>query len=265
MIRLKKLLEDIPMGSVAFGDRDDLAKFQNAPAEDNTVAEDGLKKLLIKWFGGSPGPVGSQGSWSKLIGTELDNLKLDLFKLKKEFPKVFDPGTTKFAFRGTSVPNMYTDVYNYLKAAKNIYIAESHDQLSSDPVIVIPYTYKPKSPVQSWSAKETIAKTFSEHGLRNLILVSKVDNSFIMNPEASNLLSGLRESEMLHFGKDITTYLVISSVNADNAFVILYEILEGLPPNALQDSDEDMIKACYTHKNFKKMCKVIPNYDSLPW
>jgi hypothetical protein len=265
MIRLKKLLEDIPMGDVAFGDRDDLAKFQNAPTEDNTFAEDGLKKLLIKWFGGTPGAVGSQGSWSSLIGTKLDDLKSDLFKLKKQFPKVFDTGNTKFAFRGTNIPNLYTDVYNYIKAAEQIYIVENHDQLSSDPVIVIPYSYKPKSPVQSWSAKETIAKTFSDPGLRNLILISKVDNTFLMNPEASNLLSGLRESEMLHFGKDINAFLVIGSVNADNTFVILYEILEGLPARALEDSDEDMLKACFEHENFKTMCKVIPSYDALPW
>jgi hypothetical protein len=265
MIRLKKLLEDIPMGDVAFGDRKDLAKLQNAPIEDNTSAENELKKLLIKWFAGSPDEDESQGEWTGYISTQLNNIKSDLFKLKKQFPKVFDTNNTNFAFRGTNVPNAYTDVYNYLKAAKNIYIVESHDQLSSDPVIVIPYTYKPKSPVQSWSAKETIAKTFSNYGLRNLILLSKVDSSFIMNPKASNLLSGLPESEMLHFGKSITTYLVIGSVNADNTFVILYEILEGLPPNTLQDSDEDMIKACYTHENFKKVCKVIPDYDSLPW
>jgi hypothetical protein len=125
MIRLKKLLEDIPMGSVAFGDRDDLAKFQNAPAEDNTVAEDGLKKLLIKWFGGTPGAVGTQGEWTGYISTELNNLKSDLFKLKKEFPKVFDPGATKFAFRGTNIPNTHEDVYKYLKDAKQIYIVVS--------------------------------------------------------------------------------------------------------------------------------------------
>jgi hypothetical protein len=265
MIRLKKLLEDIPMGNVAFGDRDDLAKFQNAPTEDNTFAEDGLKKLLIKWFGGTPGAVGSQGSWSGMIGNELYNLKSDLLKLKKQFPKVFDPGATKFAFRGTNIPNMHTDVYNYIKAAEQIYIVENHDQLSSEPVIVIPYSYKPKSPVQSWSAKETIAKTFSDTGLRNLILISKVDNTFLMNPEASNLLSGLRESEMLHFGKDINAFLVIGSVNADNTFVILYEILEGLPARALEDSDEYMVKACFEHENFKNICKVIPSYDALPW
>jgi hypothetical protein len=265
MIRLKKLLEDIPMGNVAFGDRDDLAKFQNAPTEDNTFAEDGLKKLLIKWFGGTPGAVGSQGSWSGMIGNELYNLKSDLLKLKKQFPKVFDTGDAKFAFRGSNTPNDYPDIYNLLKDASQIYIVEKHGKIHSEPVIVIPHSYKPKSPVQSWSATETVAETFANHGPRKVIMMAKVDDTFIMNPEASNLLSVARESEMLHFGKDITNFLVISSNNADNVFGVLYEIVAGYKVGALYDSDEDMVKACFEHENFKNICKVIANYDALPW
>ena len=265
MIRLKKLLEDIPMGSVAFGDRANLAKLQNAPTEDNTDAEDELKKLLIYWFSGTPGAVGTQGEWSGHLSTKLIDIKSDLFKLKKQFPKVFDTSNTKFAFRGTNIPNTHEDVYTYLKEAKQIYIVSNHGKLTSEPVIVIPYTYKPKSPVQSWSSVETVAETFSNTGLRKLVVISKVDDSFIMNPAASNLLSGLRESEMLHFGKDITTYLVISSVNADNAYVILYEVIAGYKPRALQDSDENMMLAVAKHENFKKMCTVVSDYDSLPW
>jgi hypothetical protein len=265
MIRLKKLLEDIPMGTVAFGEDPEMAKYQNAPEEDNTAAETGLRKLLIKWYGGTPGATGTQGQWSGMISNELYDIKSDLLKLKKQFPKVFGTGDSKFAFRGSNTPNDYPDVYNLLKDASQIYIIEKHGKIHSEPVIAIPYTYKPKSLVQSWSATETVAETFANWGPRKIIMMTNVDDTFIMNPEVSNLLSVARESEMLHFGNDINCFLVISSNEADNIFAVLYEIVAGYKVGALYDSDEDMVKACFEHENFKNVCKVVSDYNALPW
>lgn len=266
MIRLKKLLEDIPMGDVAFGESPHLAKFQGKPEEDNTEAENALYKLLKQWFEGNTWEVGRQGEYSGYMSDKFLDIKSDLFKLKTKFPKVFDPGDTKYAFRGSSkTDNSQDAVYNLINNSKTIYIVEKHDFRFPEPIIAIPYSYKPMSAVQSWSSVQSVAIGFASPGSRTLSLVTKVDDSFIMSPFASNEISGLRESEILHFGKDIDTFLLISSYNADNVFNILYEVLEGLPSGALNDSDEDMVDAVLKHENFNTRCKLVSNYDSLPW
>lgn len=266
MIRLKPLLEDIPMGDVAFGESPHLAKFQGKPEEDNTEAENALYKLLKQWFEGNTGAIGRQGEYSGYMSDKFLDIKSDLFKLKTKFPKIFDPGDTKYAYRGSfKTDNSQDSVYNLINNSKTIYLVEKHLLSISDPIIAIPYSYNPKSAVQSWSAVHSVAIGFANAGLRTLSLVTKVDDSFIMSPFASNEISGLRESEILHFGKDIDTFLCISSYNADNIFNTLYEILEGLPSGALNDSDEDMVDAVLKHKNFNTRCKLVSNYDNLPW
>lgn len=264
MIRLKKLLEDIPMGDVAFGESPRMAKYQNASEENNTQAEAELYNLLKRWFEGNPGAIGAQGEYSGRLSQEFEKIKTDLFKLKKKFPKVFDTPDT-YGFRGTSISDSYEYVYELIKNSPDVFVVANHGKHFLGPVIAIPYEYKPKSPVQSWSSIETVAETFADGGRRKLILITKVDDSFIMNPRASNELSDLRESEMLHFGKDIKTYLVISSYNVDNIFQILYEILEGYKPNALQDSDVDLYDLAVKHKDYKTKFTPIDSYDNLPW
>ena len=177
---------------------------------------------------------------------------------------MFDTPDT-YGFRGTSISDSYEYVYELIKNSPDVFVVANHGKHFLGPVIAIPYEYKPKSPVQSWSSIETVAETFADGGLRKLILITKVDDSFIMNPRASNELSDLRESEMLHFGKDIKTYLVISSYNVDNIFQILYEILEGYKPNALQDSDVDLYDLAVKHKDYKTKFTPIDSYDNLPW
>lgn len=266
MIRLKKLLEDIPMGDVAFGENPYVAKFQNKSEEDNTEAETALYVLLRRWFEGNTWEVGRQGEYSGYMSDKFLNIKSDLFKLKTEFPKVFDPGDIKYVYRGSAkTDNSQNAIYNLLNDSKTIYIVEKHDLQDSNPIIAIPYSYKPKSAVQSWSSVHSVATGFASTGLRTLSFVTKVDDSFIMNPLASNEISDLREYEVLHFGKDIDTFLLITSYNPDNTFTILYEILEGLHSGALEDSDEDMVDAVLKHKNFNTRCKLVSNYDNLPW
>lgn len=266
MIRLKKLLEDIPMGNVAFGESPRMADYQDAPRENNTEAENELKKLLVRWFGGTPGPVGSQGEFSGMIGNELYNLKSDLLKLKKEFPKVFDvPSNFKVAFRGTSIDNSYETVYDYMKSADLVYVVQNHGRYYSDPVFVIPYDYKPKSNVQSWSIRESVAETFAETGTFKLVLVTDINDLFVLNPAASNILSNIPESETLHFGKDLKTYLSVGT-GATRMLQLMYEVVVGYKPGSLDDDDTtNFYDALFDHPNFKTKCKVVPNYDSLPW
>lgn len=264
MIRLKKLLEDIPMGDVAFGENPEMAKYQNAPEETNTQAENELYRLLKRWYEGNPGAIGQQGEYTGRLSQEFEKIKTDLFKLKKKFPKVFDTPNT-YGFRGTNISDRYDNVYELIKNSTDVFIVAKHDKYYSGPVVVIPYEYTPKSAVQSWSSKDSIAETFSDTGLRKLVLIAKVDDSFIMNPMASNEISNLPEFEMLHFGKNIKTYLVISSYNVDNIFQILYEILEGYKPNALQDSDVDLYDLTVKHKDYKTKFTPIDSYDDLPW
>lgn len=266
MIRLKKLLEDIPMGNVAFGDRPDMAKFQNASTEDNTEAEDKLKKLLIKWFGGNDGAIGGQGSFTGRISNELTDIKSDLFKLKQEFPNVFDvPNNIKIAYRGSNIDNETRHVYDYLTNNNTVYIVNRHDRHYGEPVVVIPYVYAPSSNVQSWSSVESVAETFAPTGIFKLVLVTKVDDSFLMNPAVSNILSGLRESEILHFGKNIKTYLSIGSYHG-RLFQTVYEVLKGYHMGALNDDDEtNFTKKVMSEYKSNPKFKVIDSYEDLPW
>ena len=190
MIRLKKLLEDIPMGNVAFGENPKVASFQHAETETNTEAEQELYNLLQKWFGGASN--GTQGNWTARMSNELTDIKSDLFKLKKQFPNVFDvPDNIKIAYRGSNIDNETRNVYDYLTNNSTVYIVNRHDRHYGGPVLVVPYVYAPSSNVQSWTSVETMAETFAPTGIFKLVLVTKVDDSFLTNPAASNVISNL--------------------------------------------------------------------------
>ena len=264
MIRLKKLLEDIPLGNVAFGENPKAAKFQNAETETNTTAEQELYKLLQKWFAG---PVsGTQGNFTGRISNELTDLRSDLFKLKQEFPNVFDvPDNIKIAYRGSNIDNETRHIYDYLTNNSTVYIVNRHGRHYGEPVIVVPYIYAPSSNVQSGTSEQTVAETIAPTGIFKLVLVTKVDDSFLMNPAFSNVISNLRESEMLHFGKNIKTYLSIGSYHG-RLFQTAYEVLKGYHMGALNDDDETNFteKVMSEYKSNPKF-KVVDSYEKLPW
>lgn len=104
-----------------------------------------------------------------------------LSALKKYFPHDLVP-KAKTVYRGTKVDGkVYKLIHKFpLKRGEEWY--------------KIPYTYKPKSKIQSWTTNKSVAERFSInfHKTKSLsaILSTTVDDSFIMNSGLMNIISG---------------------------------------------------------------------------
>lgn len=264
-INSKLIAEALDLGDVAFGELPDMVDLQGADEEEDTPAESKLLSTLLTWVIGDDNQAASTAE----LGSRLMQHKSDLFKLKRKFPEVFAV-PAGYAFRGTRIDSSPGNIYNLLKQSKQIYIYSKG--ISSS--IVVPYNYKPKSPVQSWSTELETAADFNQiandyEWTQTCVLVAKIDDSFLMNPKAMDIIAredrDLDEGETLHFGQDINTYLDINSANPNPLFAILYEVLEDKPTGTYSDKESDFVETVHEHPNFNSRCTVISSFDQLPW
>jgi len=268
-IASRLITEDLDLGNVAFGENPAFIKLQGADAEEkNTEEEAWLQATLHDWFtlGDYFGddPNGRTERLAKL----LMQYKGDLFKLKSQYPNVFMQPTNhyeKYVYRGTSVAPDEQTIYRIIKASPQVYVGFQSDA----PVVVVPFLYKPRSPVQSWAIDSAVAYRYAELYNPDIqaILIAKTDNdSFWMNPASATIFSGFEEEETLHFGQELKTYVQFEEFEGDGELLtsMLYDILNDDPLGTSADEgiDVDMV---FEHPDFYSKFKDFEDYDQLPW
>lgn len=160
-------------GNVLFGSRPGLAALQNKEYEKDTKTEEKLYNILSMWF------MFASSTSSAGIEASLN----DLLTLKDYFPTILRPPYGKPAYRGTSIS--LDDLKSFLELNKDK-IKKLTEYLY---IIDIPYPYQPKRKTSSWSTDIDSASSFEGRGVFGsipVIFTTKIDDSFIMNPNASD-------------------------------------------------------------------------------
>ena len=111
-----------------------------------------------------------------------------LSKFKDIFPDDLVPDT-KEVYRGT-IMRPRTIIKNFLST--------KYVNRDSNNYFEFPYVYEAKSPIQSWSTKYSTSSGFSKITPLEIpvVIIAKVDDSFIMNSNVTNLISDLLHSSI---------------------------------------------------------------------
>jgi hypothetical protein len=173
-------------GDVLFGSHSNLAALQNKEYEKDTKTEEKLYDILSKWFMFS--------SSTTSVGIEA-NLN-DLLALQKYFPAILRPPYGRLAYRGTSID--LDDLKSFLESNKDKIKPFENDYYY---IVDTFYPYQPKRKISSWSTDIITASSFEGRGVFGsipIIFTTKIDDSFIMDPNASDEIlsdSGSFDSE----------------------------------------------------------------------
>jgi hypothetical protein len=188
-MRLFEIADEKDMEDVAFGN------FKKSPEEDTTWESKVF--YAVKNFINNADP-NTKG--------EVEPLLHDLMLLKSKYPNDLIP-KSKYAYRGTQL-------------SKSAFADLAEKYSDSDKLIRLPYTYSPRSPVQSWTVNKQIGFDFAfngnnEPGFGNnratvwkphefpypAVIMVPVDDSFIMNSKLTNKIAkeihGMTEKEII--------------------------------------------------------------------
>ena len=204
--------EDIE--NITNGDIEDvfLGDIKNSD-EPDTKTEKEIFKILQNFFRppiDSIDPDDRNTSMSQFNRSMALYVLQQLEKLKEKYPNDLIPPHGA-AYRGTSLKNkeQATQITRYLMSQKTI--PNGHSPLTGQSITgytPLPFTYKPISPIQSWTTKIETAGFFSSDmeyndmdGRIPCVIEVKIDDSFIMNPEITNKI-GFDENEVVRISKD---------------------------------------------------------------
>jgi len=155
--------------------------------EPDTKLEDKIFEMLTTW---TQNPSNAQNIY----------IKRDILQqAKKDYPKVFAPNFKGLVYRGLSAS------FEELDFPKNLILRDFEKiSVSRDNNYFLykkPIQYKPKKNVESWTTDIKTAISFGG----NVVLISKVDDSFYMNPDVMNeIYYGADEDETIKIGKEFT-------------------------------------------------------------
>ena len=201
------------VGDVLFGSNPTLAKIQKKPIEKNTPEEDRMITNLKNWTTQS-----TTQSEKGVVSTIAD-----LVKLKEYFPEVLNPPYGEMVYRGTSIK--LPQISNFIKQNPEHEIVEYNMVRFKTP-----FPYTPQREVSSWSTSLFYAASFQGKSFEGAINVpvifeTKVDNTFIMNPEVMNVIFKSMgdkqqdfyrdEDEVMKYNPAGTYYLIISDEEFD--------------------------------------------------
>jgi GNAT superfamily N-acetyltransferase len=176
-------------------------------------------------------------------------------KLKEQYPKIFKAEKNKLVYRGLDRLNVDTLLELYdkfsLKDIKKIDFPRLVYYLYSKPI-----KYKPENDAQSWTTDIEVANGFS----RGIILVTKTDDNFIMNPEVTNKIGDSLEDEVIHLGKNYgKVYVMFFNFDELEQFAIekskIYDSkkLKSMLAKGGDISDEDKKE---TYKKWKSLVNM---------
>jgi hypothetical protein len=165
------------VGNVLFGSNPQIAGIQHKEPETNTPLETNLLKNLKSWTQSS-----TDQSAAKVISTVAD-----LVKLKQYFPEVLNPPYGASVYRGTSIK--LPTLSAWLKQNPEFEKLGDGHYLK----FKTPYPYKPTRDVSSWTASFHYSTSFRGKEFESAVNVgvvfeTKVDDSFIMNPQVMNII-----------------------------------------------------------------------------
>jgi len=187
-MKLTKILEG-EYGNILFGDKKDppeFAKLQKAKpgSEDNLPGETKLLRILKQWT------------------TTPENAIEDLYKISgklksmaNDYPKILKPETPNGTILYRGLKNVNPEIEAQIKKSN------PEDWIKAGRLYILktPIKYVPRSNVQSWSTGISTAQFFfGESGM----IITKQTDEFMLNQKAMEVLYGLNEEEVLHFGKE---------------------------------------------------------------
>lgn len=200
------------LGNNPFGDDANkwIKKQQRAlnKLEPNTPKEKELADILKRWVG--------TGYSGQKVGPDLYKFKDDIKKFKSIFPSILHtklkPGTR--VYRGVINLTEKTAKLLSTKTTPEDFIkinANGENYLCKKPI-----KFTSESLVQSWTPDWSVALKFSDEA----ILMTKLDDSFHMNPEFMNAIFDGEENEVLHFDPDFKNpvYLIVDESGMEKIF-----------------------------------------------
>lgn len=189
---------DADFGKVAFGSNKTVAKMQGSEPEPDTDEEAELLDAIERW-------TGITRDSTKLVKLADKGV---LKKAKKKYPKVFAP----------SQPNG-TIMYRGIEHMTGEFLQELMDSTTEKDWVYTPWSgmyvckkpvkYTPHSELQSWTYDKKVAKFFAQSG----IFITKQDDDFYFNPDALKAISGMKETEVIHFGKTYKNPVYVAVAN----------------------------------------------------
>jgi hypothetical protein len=176
-------------GNVLFGDKKDppaLAKLQQSEpgSEDNVPKEKKLLQILRMWVSTPENAV-----------KDLYKISGKLKSMADDYPKILKPETPNGTILYRGLKNVNPEIEAQIKKSK------SEDWVKAGRLYVLktPIKYVPRSDVQSWSSDISAAQHFfGDSGM----IITKQTDEFMLNQRAMEVLYGLNEDEVLHFGKE---------------------------------------------------------------
>jgi hypothetical protein len=170
--------------------------------EDDNIIESSILRQLRNW------------TFSSDNSNEI-YLRKNLYKkLKKEYPKIFKPNFNGLVYRGLST------FLSSIKFPKNVELKDfvkikRTSFYENDYYLYkLPIEFKERKNVASWTTSFKVAST--KFG-GDVVLVTKIDDEFIMNPKLMNEIYGSsdKEDEVLHLGKEYTknVYVMIRDID----------------------------------------------------
>lgn len=128
--------------------------------------------------------------------------------LMRDYPEIYQSPIGEICYRGLERVSDMNQVINFIKRDQfEITVSPGYDG-TIRALKINKYKYSPRRSAQSWSIDPDVPWRFSNSGI---ILETKVDSDFIMNPEytsdlnikinSSNTGDGLTEGEVIHLGK----------------------------------------------------------------
>jgi hypothetical protein len=176
-------------GNVLFGDKKDPPEFaklqkQKPGSEDNLPAERKLLQILRRWVATPENAV-----------KDLYKISGKLKSMADDYPKILKPETPNGTILYRGLKNVNPEIEAQIKKSK----PEDWVKAGRLYVLKTPIKYVPRSDVQSWSTSISTAQHFfGDSGM----IITKQTDEFMLNQKAMEVLYGLSEEEVLHFGKE---------------------------------------------------------------
>ena len=207
-------------GKYAFADNNNRVnkvarKLQNTKEyEKDTPLEDKVYDLLLEW------------TQTSRNAKDVYAAKKYFEQAKSQYPEIFSPQSKGIIYRGLSAG--LGDISFPKKVDFNDLEKVKVSKNESFYLYKKPIRYTPRANTESWTTNINVAKEFS--GKNGIILISKIDDSYYMNPKIMNEIYGMKaEDEVIKLGKDFVK----------NVFVMF--------------GDLDEVKEYLNTENLKKM------------
>lgn len=163
--------------------------------EPNTKYEDDFLEKIRRWFDESDAQTANY----------LKKLFPILKQARQKYPAIFKPNVPENSPVYRGVKNLPSSAWAYMKKTEEsdwsgtVMLSGRKWRILKQQI-----EYTPHNEAQSWSVSSNVAEGFAGNLDSGVILISQIDESFILNPSSSEALGNYEyseEEEVIHIGK----------------------------------------------------------------